>query len=59
VTALTNKYMVWISENSGEFVIADEIFVGTDTVSFLISGTIVKSYPTKEYIKYNKVENLN
>ena len=57
--AVTSKHTVWVSENSGEFVVADEIFVGVDTVLFLVSGTVVKSYPTKEYIKYNKVENLN
>jgi hypothetical protein len=51
--ALTNKYTIWTDYNKGEFVVADLIITLIDTVSFYLNGREVKSYPRKEFVKYN------
>jgi len=50
------KYIVWLSDNTGDFVWADEIKEDHDTVSFLKNGKVEKSYKQKD-IKYNEVTN--
>lgn len=49
-----SRFTVWTSENTGEFVRAERIVVDSDTVSFMVGDTVVKSYPAKQYLKYNK-----
>lgn len=53
--AVTNKFLVWTSEREGEYVTADSVTIKDDTVLYLLSGTIVKSYPSKEFYKYNEL----
>lgn len=49
-----SRFTVWTSENTGEFINAERMVVDRDTVSFMVGEKVVKSYPTKQYIKYNK-----
>lgn len=52
-TAHMNKYTVWTENGAGEFVLADEVLLVGNTVSFRANGKEVKSYPFKSFVKYN------
>lgn len=50
----TNRFLVYTSENAGVFVKADEAVVHGDTVSFLFDKKVVRSFPKKDFFKYNE-----
>lgn len=55
--ATSKKYVVWLSDNQGEFVWADTVQKVDDTVSFMKKGKIEKSYKQKDIKEYNEVTN--
>lgn len=48
-----NKFTVWTSKGTGDFIPANEAIVVGDTVSFRVDGREVKRYDKKEFFKYN------
>lgn len=53
---MSKKYVIWISPNTGEYIVADDVQETDDTVSFLLKDKLQKSYKKKDILDYKEVE---
>jgi hypothetical protein len=53
MVAMNKKFTIWTGYNYGEFVIAEDVFIVGDTVSFVRDGKEVKRYDREEFLKNN------
>lgn len=58
--ARMNKYIIWTSSTSGEYVRADKVEEFDGKLIFIrttgVVDKVVKDYPLKDVVKYHKVK---
>lgn len=54
--AAMSKYLIWVTDIKGEYILADEIQDDGITVLFLRNGQVVRKEKLKDIEGYSKVE---